>query len=256
MGQPRTALVTGAASGIGAAIARRLSEDGVFVFCADRNAEGAERTAAAIRAAGGDASALALDVADDSAIEQEASRLAASHGSLDILVNNAGIGGEVDTATLTMESVRRVLAINLEGAIAVTLAFRTLLAASPAGRILNIASVQGFLGAKNSLAYGTSKGGLVNLTRDLACDFADEGILVNALAPGFIDTPMALLDDGRKEYDTDWFRDGYVASGRIPLRRPASPEEVAEAALFFCSAANTYVTGQVLAVDGGLSATF
>jgi NAD(P)-dependent dehydrogenase (short-subunit alcohol dehydrogenase family) len=107
-----------------------------------------------------------------------------------------------------------------------------------------------------SLAYGASKGGLVNATRILACDLAPLGIRVNAVAPGFIDTPMARFPDGTSEHDTDWFRDIYIRWGRIPLRRPAPPEEVAGPILFLCSAAASYVTGHVLVVDGGLTATF
>jgi NAD(P)-dependent dehydrogenase (short-subunit alcohol dehydrogenase family) len=252
----RIAFVTGAASGIGAAIALRLAADGITTVCADRDTAGARRTADAITAIGGTADVAELDVAVDHIVFEVARDIQDRYGALDILVNCAGISGDIDTNTATMSDVRRVLAVNLEGSIAVVLAFRSLLAGSPSGRILNIASIQGFLGARNSLAYGASKGGLINLTRGLACDLADDGILVNALAPGFVDTPMAILEDGRKEYDTDWFRDGYVTGGRIPLRRPASPAEVAEAAMFFCSPANSYVTGQVLAVDGGLSATF
>ncbi|TFB47808.1 SDR family NAD(P)-dependent oxidoreductase [Cryobacterium tagatosivorans] len=252
----RVALVTGAASGIGAAVARRLARDGIAVICADIENDGAESVASAIRAAGGQAEALALDITNDAQVSDVQRSILAGFGRLDILVNNAGIGGEIDIADVDRATVRRVLSVNLEGAIALTLAVRTMLIASDAGRILNIASIQGFLGARNSLAYGASKGGLVNFTRGLACDLADDNVLVNALAPGFVDTPMARFADGSTEYDTDWFRDIYVEGGRIPLRRPAAASEVAEAAVFFCSAANTYVTGQVLAVDGGLTATF
>ena len=252
----RIALVTGAGSGIGAAVARRLSEDGVTVMCADIQAHAAELVASSIRANGGQADALLLDVTDDSHLAGAFRHLSAGFGRLDILVNAAGIGYSIETARLDLPAARRFLAVNLEGAIALVLALRPLLAVSTAGRILNITSVQGSRGAKDSLAYGASKGGLENLTRGLACDLADDNVLVNALAPGFVDTPMARLADGSSEYDTEWFRDVYVKNARIPLRRPAAASEVAEAAIFFCSSANTYVTGQVLAVDGGMTATF
>jgi NAD(P)-dependent dehydrogenase (short-subunit alcohol dehydrogenase family) len=252
----RVALITGAASGIGAAVARRLARDGVAVICADIQQDGAQNVASSIRDAGGQAEALALDITNDAQVADVERSIRAGFGRLDILVNNAGIGGEIEIADVDRATVRRVLSVNLEGAIALTLALRTMLIDSGTGRILNIASIQGFLGARNSLAYGASKGGLVNFTRGLACDLADDKILVNALAPGFVDTPMARFADGSTEYDTEWFRDIYVGGGRIPLRRPAAASEVAEAAVFFCSEANTYVTGQVLAVDGGLTATF
>jgi NAD(P)-dependent dehydrogenase (short-subunit alcohol dehydrogenase family) len=252
----RIALVTGAGSGIGAAIARRFARDGVTVICADIRVGAAEVVAAGIRETGGAAEALDLDIADDDAIAGVPIWLREHFGGLDVLVNNAGVGGEVSTALLDIAAVRRVLAINVEGAISLTLAVRPMLALSSAPRILNIASIQGFRGAKDSLAYGASKGALVNVTRGLAVDLADDGVLVNALAPGFVDTPMALLGDGSSEYDTDWFRGIYVENARIPLRRPGSAQEVAEAAVFFCSPANGYVTGQILAVDGGMTATF
>jgi NAD(P)-dependent dehydrogenase (short-subunit alcohol dehydrogenase family) len=252
----RVALVTGAGSGIGAAVASALARSGCAVACTDRALASAQGTAARIEAAGGRAVGLALDISDDAAAAAMPDLVAEALGPVDVLVNNAGVGGETSTAGLTMDDVRSVLRINLEGAVAVTLAFLPQLRRSSAGRILNVASIQGFRGARDSLAYGASKGALLNLTRGLACDLADDGILVNAVAPGFVDTPMARFADGTTEYETDWFRSIYVEQGRIPLRRPAAPEEVAEAALFFCSPANTYVTGQVLAVDGGLTATF
>lgn len=252
----RVALVTGAGSGIGAAIAHRLSDDGITVLCADIRAAAAERTAEDIRGLGGAAIALTLDISNDDQVAAIPAWIEAEVGGLDILVNNAGIGGETTTADLDMEAIRRVLEVNLEGALALTLAVRLLLIDSEAPRILNVSSIQGFRGAKDSLAYGASKGALINATRGLATDLADDGVLVNALAPGFIDTPMAVLPDGTSEYDSSWFQTIYVENGRVPLRRPGTAAEVAEAAVFFCSPDNTYVTGQILAVDGGMTATF
>jgi 3-oxoacyl-[acyl-carrier protein] reductase len=252
----RVALVTGAGSGIGAAIAHRLSDDGVKVICADISATTAERTAEDIRRLGGAATALTLDISSDDQVAGVPAWIEAEVGALDILVNNAGIGGETPTADLDIEAIRRVLEVNLEGTLALTLAVRLLLIKSKAPRILNVSSIQGFRGAKDSLAYGASKGALINATRGLATDLADEGILVNSLAPGFIDTAMALLADGTSEYDSSWFQTIYIENSRIPLRRPGTAAEVAEAAVFFCSPGNTYVTGQTLTVDGGMTATF
>jgi NAD(P)-dependent dehydrogenase (short-subunit alcohol dehydrogenase family) len=130
------------------------------------------------------------------------------------------------------------------------------LAASDCARIVNVASVQGFRGTTGSLAYGAAKGALVNLTRGLACELAPRGINVNAVAPGFVDTPMARLEDGRTEYETDWFREVYLRHGKIPLRRPGTADEVAAAILFLCTPGSSYVTGHVLTVDGGMTATF
>lgn len=242
----RTALVTGAASGIGAAIARALAAAGMRVICADLDGGAAADLA---RALGGGASALSVDIA-------EPGDAFAGIQSLDVLVNCAGVSDTTPTAELDMPGFRRVLGVNLDGTLAVTLLLLPLLRASATGRILMIASIQGFRGTPDSLAYATSKGGLVNLTRALATDVAADSVMVNALAPGFIDTPMARLPDGSTEYETDWFASVYVEHGRIPLRRPGTAEEVAAAAMFFVSVENTYVTGQVLAVDGGMTATF
>jgi NAD(P)-dependent dehydrogenase (short-subunit alcohol dehydrogenase family) len=115
----------------------------------------------------------------------------------------------------------------------------------------------GMRGTKDALAYSTAKGGLINMTRALACELGAEGIVVNTIAPGFINTRMALIPDGSgHEHETEWFKDIYIKYGRIPLGRAGQPDDVAAAALFFCSEHCRYVTGQVLFVDGGLSATF
>jgi len=123
-------------------------------------------------------------------------------------------------------------------------------------RILNIASIQGLRGWPNQIAYATAKGAIVNFTRALAADLAPYEIMVNALAPGFVDTPMSIQPDGSHEYDSDWFRDIYVKYGRIPLRRFAKPADMAGPAFFLCSDDSRYVTGQIMLVDGGASATF
>ena len=115
----------------------------------------------------------------------------------------------------------------------------------------------GVRGMTDSLAYATAKGGVVNMTRSLAVDLAPDGILVNCVCPGFVDTRMALLPDGSgHEHETEWFKDIYIKHGRIPLRRPAQPDDIAAATSFFCGDDCRYVTGQILLVDGGVSATF
>jgi 3-oxoacyl-[acyl-carrier protein] reductase len=250
----RTALITGAASGIGAAIARRLADSGITVICSDRDHPGAERVAEAIRAGGAEAAAVRLDIARPSDIDDFAATEAPD--GLDILVNAAGIVDTTPTSGLTRERYREVLDIDLNGSVELTLALLPRLRRSAAGRILTIASIQGFRGTADSLSYATAKGGLVNFTRALAVDLAPAGVLVNALAPGFIDTPMAVQADGTSEYDTDWFRDVYLTHGRLPLGRPGRADEVAAVAEFFVSPLNSYITGQILAVDGGVTATF
>ena len=253
----RTALVTGAARGIGEAIARELAARGAQVALADRDGAPARAVAAAIAAKGADCFAAEADIAEAAGAASLAAAVEARWGRLDVLVNNAAILDATPLSRLTRARFEEVQAVNQNGALWVIQAALPLLRRSPFARILNIASILGVRGTADSVAYATAKGGLVNMTRTLAVDLASEGVLVNCICPGFVDTRMALLPDGSgHEHKTDWFQDIYIKYGRIPLRRPARPEDVACAAMFFCGDDCRYVTGQVLLVDGGVSATF
>ena len=127
---------------------------------------------------------------------------------------------------------------------------------SPCASIVNVASIQGLRGQPNSMAYATAKGAVVNLTRCMAVDFGPLGVRVNAIAPGYIDTRMALMHGNVHEHQTDWFQDVFIKHGRLPLRRPGKAEDVAGPILFLASDDSRYVTGQVLVVDGGLTCTY
>lgn len=253
----RVAVVTGAARGIGAAIAEMLARDGAHVVMADRDGDVAEATAAALIAKGLSVVAATTDVTDATSIDALAGMIGKRWGKLDILVNNAAILDATPLSKLTRERFRQVQEINENGALYMVQGLLDLLRKSGAARIVNIASILGVRGTADSVAYTTAKGGVVNMTRSLAVDLAAEGILVNCICPGFVDTRMALLPDrSGHEHQTDWFKDIYIKYGRIPLRRPAQPEDIAAATKFFCGDDCRYVTGQILLVDGGVSATF
>jgi NAD(P)-dependent dehydrogenase (short-subunit alcohol dehydrogenase family) len=219
--QGRVAVVTGAARGIGRAIAVRLAAEGAILVLADVDA--AEARDAASELSG--ATSVHVDIGDDASVLALAAAVQEQHGHCEILVNNAAILDMTGMASMTMARYRQVLDVNQDGVVRVTLAMLPLIKAAGSGRrILNIASIMGVRGARDSIPYSTAKGALVNFTRALACDLADDGILVNALAPGFIDTRMALLPDGSgHEHDTDWFKDVYIKYRRIPLGAVGQP---------------------------------
>lgn len=253
----RVAVVTGAARGIGEAIAGRLARSGAGVVLADRDGDLVETVASGFRDEGLDAMAVTTDITDEAGIAALAARVDRAWRRLDILVNNAAILDATPIAELTRARFDQVQAVNQNGALWVTLGLLDLLRKSAHARIVNIASIVGVRGIADGVPYATAKGGVVNMTRSLAVDLAPDGILVNCVCPGFVDTRMALLPDGSgHEHQTDWFNDIYIKYGRIPLRRPAQPDDIAAATTFFCGDDCRYVTGQVLLVDGGISATF
>lgn len=253
----RTAIVTGAARGIGAAIAYKLLELGASVVLVDIDADEVSNTTAKLLEKGYPASFVVADVTDPTDISGLADRQRDAHGRLDILVNNAAILDSTALRDLSEKSLGKVQDVNQNAALWMIKAFQDLIIASEHGRIVNIASIIGVLGAGNSVAYASAKGGLISMTRALAVDLAANNILVNCICPGFVDTRMALLPDGSgHEYQTDWFNEVYIKHGRLPLRRPARPDEIAAATAFFCGDDCRYVTGQSMMVDGGISATF
>jgi NAD(P)-dependent dehydrogenase (short-subunit alcohol dehydrogenase family) len=251
----RVALVTGGARGIGLAIAKRFVAEGAKVVIAD--IDGGEASAAAA-ALGPESQALArtLDITKEEQIAATVGEAERRFGRLDILVNNAAIQDMTTWDELTYRRFQEVLRINLDGALLCAMAAVPALERAGGGRILNTASIMGLVGSKESIPYSTAKGGLVNLTRCLACDLADKNITVNAIAPGFIDTRMAVTRDGAHEHQTEYFKTVYLKYGKIPLGRAGVPDDIAGPAFFLCSDDARYVTGQILAVDGGVTMTF
>ncbi|MDD2764393.1 MAG: SDR family NAD(P)-dependent oxidoreductase [Opitutaceae bacterium] len=172
----------------------------------------------------------------------------------DVLINNAAVCPLTDVLDDNDPSWKSVLSINFEGTLTGCREAATKMRARGGGRIVNITSVHGHICERGHTAYGVAKSAVDQLTRCLAVELAPYGILVNAVAPGFVETPMSRAS-GVNELKTDWFQSQFIDSGRIPLRRPAQPAEITAAVLFFASKENTYITGQVLAVDGGMTLT-
>ena len=239
------ALVTGAANGIGRAIALRLRDDGFRVAAADIEP---------VEPASG-LTAYPLDVADLDAHEPVVERVEQELGPLDALVNVAGISVPEPVERLTRDAYRRQHAVLLDGPVWLARTAGLRMAARGSGRIVNITSVHASNGEAACLAYDSAKAGLEAATRTLAIELGPRGVLVNALAPGFVRTRMSVVN-GVDELDSEWFRDVYVRHGKLPLRRAAEPPEIASAVSYLVSAENTYMTGHRLVVDGGLLVTF
>lgn len=237
------AVVTGAGRGIGRAIALKLAAAGADIVCVSRTAENSEKVAAEVRNSGRKAWAHALDVADATAVSAAAEKILAECGKVDILVNNAGVTRDGLLMRMSDADWTAVLDTNLKGAFMVTRAFCRAMIRQRSGRIINIASVVGLTGNAGQCNYAASKAGLVGFTKSAAREFASRGITANAVAPGFIETDMtaALGEELRK---------GLLKE--IPLNRFGQAEEIAEAVLFLAGPGARYITGQVLAVDGGM----
>jgi 2-deoxy-D-gluconate 3-dehydrogenase len=246
------ALVTGAGSGIGVACARALAREDTAVVLTELpdRLERAAAVAAEIVGDGGDALALALDVRESGSIERCVAEAVAWRGRIDVLVNNAGVAIRKPALELTPDDWDAVLDVNLRGVFFVAQAVgRAMRDQVPqGGAIVNVASIMGLVGSTERAAYGASKGGVVNLTRMLAVEWAPLSIRVNAVCPTFVDTPLT-----RPMFDA---RPGFHAEvlEKTPLGRLATPEEVAAAVVFLAGPGSAMVTGHALTVDGGWTA--
>ena len=241
----QTVLVTGASRGLGRAIAKAFAAEGAFVGVGyHRRDRDAEQTLAEIQALGGSAALVKADVGDLSAVERAIAPLHTEHGSIDVLVNNAGIVDDKPFALMTAERWSTVLQTNLGGVFNCCRAVVRSMMTQGGGAIVNIGSVAGLAASPGQVNYAASKGGIVALSRTLAAELAPKGIRVNAVVPGLLTEGMAQRLDRRLAEDK---------RQRIPLARFGDPEEIARAVLFLASEQASYIVGQVLVVDGGLT---
>ena len=239
----KVALITGAAQGIGKAVALLLARNGADIVVSDINLEKAEETAREIEAIGVKAMALKVNVASLVDVEQMTGAILEKFGKIDILVNNAGITRDKLILRMTEEDWDAVLDVNLKGTFHCTKTVVRHMAKQRSGKIVSIASVVGEMGNAGQVNYAASKAGVIGLTKTIAREFAQRGINVNAIAPGYIETPMTeVLPEKMKE----------ELKRLIPMERLGKPEDIAEAVLFLVSEGSNYITGHVLKVNGGI----
>lgn len=248
----RAAVITGAGSGIGRATARLFAAEGARVAIVDRDSQATREVERELQPEG--AVAWVADVSEAAQIEEVISAAARKFGRLDVLVNNAATYIPKSFDELSLQEWHQVLEVNLTAYFIGSRIAAREMRRQGGGSIVNVCSVHRMISEPNSGAYAASKGGVAQLTRNLAIELAKDNIAVNSISPGFIRTRMSIVN-GVDETTTPQFLSFYVNSGRIPLRRAGLAEEIAAAALFFASRECAYVTGADLVVDGGLTIT-
>ena len=249
--QDRVAIVTGAGSGIGAASALRLAEEGAKVICADINEVSAKNTADEIIAIGGTAFSFRIDISDSRQCSAVIESAISQYGSVDILVNNAGVNLPGVFHEVTDETIDRTLSVNVKGAMYLSRAAIPHMLANKRGSIVNMSSVNGLVSEPFLSVYSASKGAIVMLTRGIALDYAKTGIRCNAICPGWVDTPInhahaKMLGGLDHVYST--------ISSFQPIGRPGTSREIANLVLFLASDESSFMTGSIVSADGGMTA--
>ena len=248
MSERRTAIVTGAARGIGAAVARRLASDGLAVGVLDLNADSCAETVEAITSAGGSAVAVGADVSDEASAEAAVEKVASELGAPTVLVNNAGITRDNLLFKMTVEDWDSVLGVHLRGAFLMTRAVQKHMVEAKWGRVVNLSSTSA-LGNRGQVNYSAAKAGMQGFTKTLAFELGKFGVTANAIAPGFIETEMTAKTAERLGVPFEDFK--AFNAKEIPVQRVGQPEDIAHTASFFISEGAGFVSGQVVYVAGG-----
>jgi 3-oxoacyl-[acyl-carrier protein] reductase len=250
----RVALVTGAGQGLGYAIAREYAEEGATVALLERNPKTLERVRTELEGNALRVLAYPLDVTDYEAYGAAVRDVLEKAGRVDVLVSNAAVARYGTILEDTLEDWREQIAVNLEAVYMGAKIVAPHMVEQDFGRIINISSVQGFISTGDCGPYNAAKGGIIAFTRSLAVELAPYNILANAIAPGFMRTPMSFID-GVDETQTQEFETWYVEKRKVPMARTGYPEDVAGTAVFLASDYCRYMTGELLVVDGGLTST-
>lgn len=251
----QVAIVTGAGQGLGRAVALEFAAEGAAVALLELNPETAEAVRQEIEASGGEARAYPLDITDYDRYAQVVDDVIGWKGQIDALVNNAAVSLYGTILTDTLEIWRRQITVNLEAVYMGSKLVAPHMVERRYGRIISVASIQGFAASGEVGSYNAAKGGIIAYTKSMAVELGEYNILVNAVAPGFMRTPMSFID-GVDETTSPEFIEWYVDKGKVPLRRTGLPEDVSGTIVFLASSYCRYMTGQLLVVDGGLMSTF
>ncbi|MCE5273892.1 MAG: 3-oxoacyl-ACP reductase FabG [Syntrophaceae bacterium] len=240
---PQVALVTGASRGIGSATAKALAKAGAHVIVNYRANGGlAQEVVQSILSSGSSAEALQFDISDEAAVGSSIADIMARHGRLDILVNNAGISKDALFLRVKPEMLNDMIDVNIKGSFFCTFHAARYMIKQKSGRIVTVSSIVGMGGNAGQTVYATTKAGLIGMTKSFSKELGPRGVRVNAVAPGFVETDM-----------TEGIDRGAIIK-EIPLRKTANPDDIAGVILFLCSDLSSYITGQVIVVDGGMHA--
>ena len=244
----KSALVTGASGGIGRELSVALAEAGAYVGLSGTNEAHLQETAEKVRSAGGRCEIITADLGDVAACRKLITETKERLGRLDVLVNNAGMNRRMPMVQYTDEDYETIMNVNLRSAFILCREVHLIMKEQGGGKVLNIGSMTSFIGVGNVAIYGMTKAALAQLSKTLAVEWAKDNIQVNCLAPGFIKTPLTAQGQWADPHISQWILQ------RVPARRPGTPEDLVGTTLWLCSAASDFVTGQVIAVDGGFLA--